>query len=79
MVEDVKLWFKTLGLNNFIFRGRLQVCVYHAAFIRSSIKKYDFMEEDKHILYFIKYGIEGKEIWWNMDPRLALYLIITTL
>ena len=79
MVKDVELWFKTLGLNDSIPRGRLQVYVCYTAFIRSSTKKYDFMEEDKCILYFIKYRIEGKEVWWNIDLKSALYFIITTL
>ena len=63
MVKDIKSWFKTLRLNDSIPRGRLQVYIHYAAFIRSSMKKYDFIEKDKHILYPIKYKIEGKEVW----------------
>ena len=63
MVEDVKLWFKTSELNDFIPKNRLQVCICHVAFIRSSIKKYDFIKEDKHILHFIKYKTKGKGVW----------------
>ena len=51
----------------------------YLAFIRSSIKKYDFTDKDKDILKPIKCEEEGKEIWWKKDLRLALYLIITTL
>ena len=62
MVKDIKSWFKTLGLNNSIPRGRLQVYMRYVAFIRSSTKKYNFIKEDKCILYPIKYGIEAKEV-----------------
>jgi hypothetical protein len=79
VVENIKLWLKTLGLNDFIPGGRLQVCVYHLAFIKSSMKKYDFIEKDKNILNPIVCGREGKGTWWKMDLKLALYLIITTL
>ena len=79
VVKDIKLQFKTLKLNDSIPKSRLQVYIYYTAFIRSSIKKYNFMEEDKHILYPIKYGIEGKEVQQNIDLRSALYLIIITL
>jgi len=51
----------------------------YLAFIRSSIKKYNFMDKDKDILKPIKYKREGNIVWWKMDLRLALYLIITTL
>jgi hypothetical protein len=37
------------------------------------------MDKDKDILKPIKCEEEGKEVWWKMDLRLALYLIITTL
>jgi hypothetical protein len=60
VVEDIKLWLKTSGLNDFIPRGRLQVYIRHLAFIRSNIKKYNFTEKDKDILNSIAYGGEGK-------------------
>ena len=34
-------------LGNFIPGGRLQVYIYYAAFIRSSIKKFNFIKENK--------------------------------
>ena len=37
------------------------------------------MDKDKDILKPIKYKREGKVVWWKIDLRLALYLIITTL
>ena len=51
----------------------------YLAFIRFSIKKYNFIDKDKDILKPIKYEEEGKEAQQKMDLRLALYLIITTL
>ena len=60
VVKDVKLWLETLGLNDSIPGGRLQVYVYYLAFIRSSIKKYNFIEKDKDIFNPIVYGGEGK-------------------
>ena len=51
----------------------------YLAFIRSSIKKYNFINKDKDIFKPIKYKGEDKEVWWKIDLRLALYLIITTL
>ena len=78
-VKDVKLQFKTLKLGNSIPRGRLQVRVYYTAFIRSSIKKYNFIKKDKDIVNFIKREKENKEGQWTMDPKSAVYFIITTL
>jgi len=49
------------------------------AFIRSNIKKYNFIEEDKNIFNFIKCKRENKESWWTMDLKLALYFIIMIL
>ena len=46
MVKDVKLWFKTLELNNFIPKGKLQVYIRYLAFIKSSIKKCNFIDKD---------------------------------
>ena len=51
----------------------------YIAFIRSSIKKYNFIDKNKDILKPIKYKREGKLVWWKIDLRLALYLIIITL
>jgi hypothetical protein len=60
VVKDIKLWLKTLGLNNFISGGRLQVYICHLAFIRFSMKKYNFIEKDKDIFNPIVCGGEGK-------------------
>ena len=62
VVKDVKSWFKTLGLNNFIPRGKLQVHVRYMAFIRFNIKRYNFIKEDKSILYPKKCEIKGKGV-----------------
>ena len=48
------------------------------AFIRSSIKKYNFIDKDKDILKPIKYKKEGKKVWWKIDLRSALNFIIIT-
>jgi hypothetical protein len=60
VVKDIKLWLKTLGLNDFIFGGKLQVRVHYLAFIRFSTKKYNFIKKDKDILDPIVYRGEGK-------------------
>ena len=63
MVKDVESWFKTLELNNFIPRSKLQVHMRYLAFIRSSIKKYNFTDKDKDILKPIKCKREGNMVW----------------
>ena len=63
MVKDIKLWFKTLELNDFIPRGKLQLYIHYSAFIKSSIKKYNIIDKDKDILKPIKYKGEGEEVW----------------
>jgi len=62
VVKDVELWFKTLKLNDCIPGGKLQVRVHYLAFIRSSIKKYNFIDKDKDILKPIKCKGEGKKV-----------------
>ena len=43
------------------------------------MKKYNFIEENKYILRPIKHRLEDSVIYWTIDPRLVLYLIIITL